>query len=70
MTKVVRRDGESFEGLLKRFRKKVAKGRVLSEVRKKRYFVSKSEQRRIAQRKAERRQRRKQRKQKRKYGLL
>lgn len=41
--------------MLKRFRKKVAKARILSTVRKKRYFVSKSEQRRAALRKALRR---------------
>lgn len=56
MTKVVLRSGESPESLLKRFRKRVAKDRILSDARKKRYFVSKSEQRRIALRKAERRE--------------
>ena len=58
MTKVVLRPGESPENLLKRFRKRVTRDRILSEVKKKRYFVSKSEQRRIAKRKAQRRERR------------
>ncbi len=58
MTKVRLREGESQESLLKRFRKKVSRDRVLSEAKKKRYFVSKSEQKRIARRKAIRRERR------------
>ncbi|MFN2128928.1 MAG: 30S ribosomal protein S21 [Anaerolineae bacterium] len=57
MTKVVLRQGESPESLLRRFRKKVARDRILSEAKRKRYFVSKSEERRIAQRKAMRRER-------------
>ena len=56
------RPGESQESLLKRFRKEVTKSRVLSAARKKRWFVSKSEQRRIAKRKGIRRARRRQRK--------
>jgi small subunit ribosomal protein S21 len=68
MTRVVRRSGESFESLLKRFRKKVAKSRILSEAKKHRYFVSNSEKRRIAQRKAIRRQRRRQHKRQRLYA--
>lgn len=63
MTQVVRRPGESFESLLKRFRKKVAKSRILSEARKHRYFVSDSEKRRIALRKAIRREHKRQRRQ-------
>ena len=58
MTKVYLREGESVENLLKRFRKRVTRDRILSEVKRKRYFVSKSEQRRIAKRKAVRRERR------------
>jgi small subunit ribosomal protein S21 len=58
---VMLRPGESQESLLKRFRKEVTKSRVLSEVRRKRWFVSKSEQRRIAKRKGIRRARRRQR---------
>ena len=60
MTKVVLRNGESPESLLKRFRKKVTKDRILSDAKKKRWFVSKSEQRRIALRKAKRRERKRQ----------
>ncbi len=37
--------------MLKRFRKKVVKSGVLSTVRRKRWFVSKSEQRRMEKRK-------------------
>jgi small subunit ribosomal protein S21 len=58
MTKVYRRDGESIENLLKRFRKRVTRDRILSDVKKKRYFVSDSEKRRLALRKAKRRERR------------
>jgi small subunit ribosomal protein S21 len=68
VAKVELRDGESFESLLKRFRKKVGRARIKSEVKKKRYFVSKSEQRRIARRKAIRRERKRQRKRERRYG--
>jgi small subunit ribosomal protein S21 len=46
--------------LLKRFRKKVIRDRVLTEAKRKRFFVSKSEQRRIALRKAIRRERKRQ----------
>jgi small subunit ribosomal protein S21 len=57
VTRVVLRDGESVEQLLKRFRKKVSRDRILSDAKKKRYFTSKSEQWRIALRKAKRRER-------------
>jgi small subunit ribosomal protein S21 len=60
MTRVVLRSGESQESLLRRFRKMVTRDRILSDAKKKRYCVSKSEQRRIAQRKAVRRERRRQ----------
>ena len=56
------RPGESQENLLKRFRKKVTKSRVLSDARKKRWFVSKSEQRRIAKRKGIRKAKKRERK--------
>jgi small subunit ribosomal protein S21 len=62
MAKVVRRPNESEEQLLKRFRKQVAKSGILSTVRRKRWFVSKSELRRIQRKKAIRRLRRRQRK--------
>ncbi|MBU0512985.1 MAG: 30S ribosomal protein S21 [Chloroflexi bacterium] len=52
------RPNESPEQLLRRFRKKVAKSGVLSTVRRKRWFVSKSELRRIQKKKAIRRYKR------------
>ena len=57
------RDGESKEALLKRFRKKVTEGGILTAVRRRRWFVSKSEQRRIRKAKAIRRARQKKRRQ-------
>ena len=54
------RPNESQEQLFRRFRKKVAKSGVLSTVRRKRWFVSKSELRRIQKKKAIRRSRRRQ----------
>jgi small subunit ribosomal protein S21 len=53
------RSGESQDSLLKRFRKEIIKSRVLSTYRKKRWFVSKGEQRRIAKQRAIRKARRK-----------
>lgn len=61
MTKVVLREGESQEGLLKRFRKSVMQERILSEVRRKRWYISPSEKRRIQKQRAIRRARRRQR---------
>ncbi len=55
MTSVTLRQNESQDQLLKRFRKKVAKSGILSTVRRKRWFVSKSELRRINKKKAIRR---------------
>jgi small subunit ribosomal protein S21 len=55
MALVVLRGGESQDSLLKRFRKKVVKSGVLSTVRRKRWYVSKSEQRRMEKKKAIRR---------------
>ncbi|GIV81282.1 MAG: hypothetical protein KatS3mg051_0636 [Anaerolineae bacterium] len=63
MAHVELQPGESQEQLLKRFRKSVAKSGILSTVRRKRWYVSKSELRRIQKKKAIRRARRKQRKQ-------
>jgi small subunit ribosomal protein S21 len=51
--------GESQEALLKRWRKEVAKAGTLKALRKKRWFVSRSEKRRIAKAKAIRKARRK-----------
>lgn len=62
MPTVKLRPNESQEQLLKRFRKKVAKSGVLSTVRRKRWFVSKSELRRIQRKKAIRRLKRRERK--------
>lgn len=58
MATVVLRPNETQEQLLKRFRKKVAKSGILSTVRRKRWFVSKSELRRIQKKKAIRRHKR------------
>lgn len=55
MGRVVLRPNESQEQLLRRFRKQVVKDGVLSTLRKKRWFISKSEQRRIEKKKAIRR---------------
>ncbi len=63
MAHVELQPGESQEQLLKRFRKSVAKSGILSTVRRKRWYVSKSELRRIQKKKANHRARRKQRKQ-------
>ena len=60
MTVVVLRPNESQDQLLKRFRKKVVKSGVLSTVRRKRWFISKSELRRVEKKKAIRRIKRRQ----------
>ena len=49
------RSGESQDSLLKRFRKKIVKSGILSSIRDKRWFVSKSETRRMEKKKAIRR---------------
>ena len=49
------RSGESQDSLLKRFRKKIVKSGILSTIRDKRWFVSKSEVRRMEKKKAIRR---------------
>ena len=59
MTSVNLRSNESQDNLLRRFRKKVVKSGVLSTIRNKRWFVSKSEQRRMDKKKAIRRAKRK-----------
>ncbi len=53
------RPGESQEQLLKRWRKQVAKSGILKSVRRKRWYVSKSEKRRLAKARAIRKARRK-----------
>jgi small subunit ribosomal protein S21 len=55
------RSNESQEQLLKRFRKSVVKSGVLGTVRDKRWFVSRTEQRRLEKKKAIRRLKRKRR---------
>jgi len=57
---VVLRPNESQDQLLKRFRKKVVKSGVLSTVRRKRWFISKSEVRRVEKKKSIRRSKRRQ----------
>lgn len=58
MATVVLKDGESQENLLKRFRKQVMKERILSDARRKRWYISPSEMRRIQKQRAIRRARR------------
>ncbi len=55
MPTVKRRSGESPEQLIRRFKKEVMKSKVLSDVRRKRWFISKSELRRVEKKKAIRR---------------
>ena len=58
LTRVAMKPNESPEELLRRFRKKVMRSGRLATVRQKRWFVSKSEVRRIEKKKAIRRLRR------------
>jgi small subunit ribosomal protein S21 len=60
MTRVELRDGESPESLLRRFRKQVTQDGILGDVKRKRFFVSKGEERRVMLRKAKRRERKRQ----------
>jgi small subunit ribosomal protein S21 len=53
--KVERKSNETDEQLLRRFRKKIAHSRMMSEVRRRRWYVSKSEVERIQKKKAKRR---------------
>ncbi len=55
MTSVTLRPNESQDQLLKRFKKKVMRSGILTQLRNKRWFVSKSEVRRIEKKKAIRR---------------
>ena len=55
MVKVELRNGESQQQLVRRFKKAVSRSGIKSAVRKKRWFVSKNEQRRLAKKKAIRR---------------
>jgi len=58
LARVELRPNESQEQLLRRFRKQVVKSGVLSTIRRKRWFISKSELRRIEKKKAIRRSQR------------
>jgi len=60
MTSVILRPNESQEQLMRRFRKKIVRSGILSTVRKKRWFISKSEDRRMEAKKSARRMKRKQ----------
>ena len=60
MATVILRPNESQDSLLKRFRKKVTRSGILSTVRRKRWFVSKSENRRVERKKSMRRMKRRQ----------
>jgi ribosomal protein S21 len=53
------RDGESQEALLARFTALVRRSGIINEVKAHRFFISKSEKARIAERKAARRRNRK-----------
>ena len=61
MARVKLRNGESQDKLLRRFRKAVIRSGVLSEVRKRRWYVSKNEKRRMDRKKAIRRQKKRER---------
>jgi small subunit ribosomal protein S21 len=67
LAKVILREGESQQKLLQRFRKKIIRSGLMSEVRKRRWFVSKNEQRRMDEKKAIRRLKKRERK-KQEYG--
>jgi small subunit ribosomal protein S21 len=58
--RVERKSDETEEQLLRRFRKKVAHSRMMSELRRRRWHVSKSEVRRIQKKKVIRRSKRRQ----------
>jgi small subunit ribosomal protein S21 len=62
LVKVVLRNNESQQQLLRRFRKVVNHSGIKREVRKKRWFVSKNEQRRLDKKKAIRRLKQRERK--------
>lgn len=57
LPKVELKSNETPEQLLRRFNKAVVKSKVLADVRRKRWFISKSELNRIEKKKAIRRQR-------------
>jgi ribosomal protein S21 len=59
---IERREGESHERLVARFRQMVQRAGILREIRRRRHFVSKAQVRRLAQAKAIRRARKRARK--------
>ena len=67
-TTVKLRPNESQQDLLRRFRKKVTRSGTLSVLRRKRWFVSRTEQRRVDHKKAIRRMKQRARKQQQKRG--
>ncbi|MEK6255816.1 MAG: 30S ribosomal protein S21 [Chloroflexota bacterium] len=52
MVKVVLRKGKYHQQILRRFRKAVSHSGLMGEVRKRRWFVSKNEQRRLEKKKS------------------
>ncbi|MFP4344598.1 MAG: 30S ribosomal protein S21 [Anaerolineales bacterium] len=62
MTYVTSRSGESTDSLLRRFRKKVTRDRIMTEVKKRRYYITKGEKKRIEERKGIRKARQRRRK--------
>jgi small subunit ribosomal protein S21 len=58
LTQVTLRPNETSDSLFRRFKKKVIKAGTLGDIRRKRWFVPKSEERREARKKAARRMRR------------
>jgi ribosomal protein S21 len=67
VTKVERRPDETFDSLFRRFRARVVRDRIMSDVKKHRYYVPKCERRQAARRKAIRRERQRQRRQSRQH---
>jgi small subunit ribosomal protein S21 len=61
------RPNESQDSLLRRFRKEVVRSGVMTTLRKKRWYVSKSEERRRAKKKAIRKARQRERRQAQRY---
>ena len=55
MVRVEKRPGESEAQMFRRFRKRIMRSQLLSTVRKKRWHISKGEQKRIDQKKGIRR---------------
>lgn len=67
MATVQARPNESQDSLLRRFRKEVVRSGVMTTLRKKRWYVSKSEERRRAKKKAIRKARQRERRQAQRY---